>query len=85
MNHDNISKIYKNNGTNDDHSNSCYITEKTHMISKSEVSYYKYGNKTHLGIDCAALNKYATAHSDDTVIVALNTVCINTIRYYFKK
>ena len=46
MNHDNISKIYKNNGTNDDHSNSCYITEKTHMISKSEVSYDKYGNKT---------------------------------------
>lgn len=57
-------------------------TEPSNVNAELGFSFYKYGNKTHLGIDCAALNKYATSHSDDTVIVALNTVCINTIGYY---
>lgn len=57
-------------------------TEPSNVNAELGFSFYKYGNKTHLGIDCAALNKYATSHRDDTVIVALNTVCINTIGYY---
>lgn len=56
--------------------------EPSNVNAELGFSFYKYGNKTHLGIDCATLNKYATSHSDDTVIVALNTVCINTIGYY---
>ena len=57
-------------------------TEPSNVNAELGFSFYKYGNKTHLGIDCATLNKYATSHNDDKVIVALNTVCINTIGYY---
>ena len=57
-------------------------TEPSNVNAELGFSFYKYGNKTHLGIDCATLNKYATSHSDNTIIVALNTVCINTIGYY---
>ena len=57
-------------------------TEPSNVNAELGFSFYKYGNKTHLGIDCATLNKYATSHSDDAVIVALNTVCNNTIAYY---
>ena len=57
-------------------------TEPSNVNAELGFSFYKYGNKTHLGIDCATLNKYATSHNDDTVIVALNAVCINTIQYY---
>jgi len=57
-------------------------TEPSNVNAELGFSFYKYGNKTHLGIDCATLNKYATSHNEDTVIVALNAVCINTIQYY---
>ena len=57
-------------------------TEPSNVNAELGFSFYKYGNKTHLGIDCATLNKYASSHNEDTVIVALNAVCINTIQYY---
>ena len=46
INYDNHSRLWNNSSRNDEGSKSCIASEKNNILSKSAVSYDKYGNKT---------------------------------------